>query len=136
MRAAQHATRAEYTLPPTPTAAGRARQLTQSFLSRPRPRRTVITAEHLGDAGLVVSELVTNAVEHGHGDCRLRLTVSGTRVTIEVHDDNPSGPRIQPVSRQAENGRGMTIVHALAQRLDILHTHRTPGKTVRAVLTG
>ncbi|WP_425826898.1 ATP-binding protein [Streptomyces fractus] len=136
MRAPQHATRAEYTLPPTASAAGRARRLTRTFLTGPRRRRTVISAEHLGDAALVVSELVANAVEHGHGDCRLRLTVNGTRVTIEVHDDNPAGPHIRTASRHAENGRGMTIVRALTQRLDILHSDHTRGKTVRAVLTG
>ncbi|MFZ3558470.1 ATP-binding protein [Streptomyces sp. BH055] len=140
MRAEQHApwhaARAEYILPSTVVSVGRARQLTHTFLNRPRRRRAAVGLECLDDAALVVSELMANAVEHGHGQCRLRLIVSHAHVTIAVHDSNPAEPRTSVASEDAECGRGMSIVHALAQHLDVLPTRHGPGKTVRAVLVG
>src|SRR5205807_8967681 len=64
--------RVEYTLPRTAVSAGRARKLTTAFLTRPRPRLASPTADQVGDATLIASELVANAVRHGRSGCRPR----------------------------------------------------------------
>src|SRR3954447_422995 len=41
----------------------------------------------LGDVKLVVSELVTNAVQHGDGDIRLAVHAMADHVLVEVSDE-------------------------------------------------
>ncbi|CAG6398345.1 helix-turn-helix domain-containing protein [Streptomyces cocklensis] len=69
-------------------------------------------------AELVVSELVTNAVQHAHGpedtlvETRFeRLRDGGLR--IEVHDANEDKPELRRPSADAESGRGLELVDAL-----------------------
>ncbi|WP_246201397.1 ATP-binding protein [Streptomyces alboniger] len=137
MRAHQRAhrptTRVEYALPQEAASAGRARRLTCAFLVRAHHRKTELTAERVDDAALVVSELVSNAVQHAHGGCRLRVEVSGDRVTVEVYDTSPVRPRVRKPSSERENGRGLAMVRQLTHRLEVV-TARRGGKTVRAVL--
>ncbi|MEU7580842.1 ATP-binding protein [Streptomyces sp. NPDC041068] len=145
MRAHQRAhrptARVEYALPQEPASAGRARKLTSAFLARSH-RRTAsadadpadpVDAERVDDATLIVSELVSNAVRHAHGGCRLRVEVSGGRVTVEVYDASPVRPRLLTPSADRESGRGLVMVRQLAERLEVVGAHRG-GKTVRAVL--
>jgi anti-sigma regulatory factor (Ser/Thr protein kinase) len=122
----------EYLLPDAAESAGRARRLTSQFLARPRPGAARLDAEHIDDATLVVSELVTNATRHG-GACRLRLQVSDTRVTVEVYDGSPNRPRVRPLTTWGESGRGLAMVRYLAERLDV-DPVGGGGNRVRAVL--
>src|SRR3954470_15282986 len=71
--------------------------------------------------GLLVSELVTNAVRHGgagpSNTVSVRLDSSPDRVRVEVKDEGPGfeprvGRRIDPV----EDGFGLTLVDQLADR--------------------
>jgi serine/threonine-protein kinase RsbW len=78
------------------------------------------------DAGLCVTELVTNAVVHSRsrlsgGKVRVRLLIAaGVQVRIEVRDDGPfcdvPGAAAGPphAAEPAEDGRGLTIVQALS----------------------
>ena len=122
----------EYLLPDEAESAGRARQLTSRFLARTDRGTTGLDAEHIGDATLIVSELVTNATRHG-GSCRLRLYVSDTQVTVEVYDGSPGRPGVRPLTMWGESGRGLSIVRCLAQRFDIDRVDGG-GNRVRAVL--
>jgi CheY-like chemotaxis protein len=70
--------------------------------------------ELVDDAALVVSELVTNAVEHTDSSCAVVVNRSGGGVRIEVRDEGPGTPDPQPLSDTAEGGRGLMIVSALA----------------------
>jgi anti-sigma regulatory factor (Ser/Thr protein kinase)/CheY-like chemotaxis protein len=70
--------------------------------------------ELIDDATLVVSELVTNAVEHARSTCAVILNRSEGGVRIEVRDQGPGSPSLQPPSDTAEGGRGLMIVSALA----------------------
>ena len=71
------------------------------------------------DAQLVVSELVSNGLEHGRGGVTLSLAVSEEgRVSGEVVDD---GDGFEPPSaaRPGPRGWGLSIVAALAERWGI-----------------
>lgn len=46
------------------------------------------------DVGLVVSELVTNAVEHAHTAPGIEVTRHGPQVRVAVHDGDPRVPEI------------------------------------------
>ncbi|MEU5097018.1 ATP-binding protein [Streptomyces sp. NPDC020996] len=122
----------EYLLPDDAESAFRARRLTWQFLVWRGHRTAGLDAGHIHDAALVVSELVANATRHG-GTCRLRLQVSDTQVTVEVYDRSPGRPRVRPLTMWGESGRGLAMVHSLAQRLDV-DPVSGGGNRVRAVL--
>ncbi|MFI6658521.1 ATP-binding protein [Streptomyces sp. NPDC050523] len=124
--------RVEYLLLDEAASAGRARGLTSKFLARSRMRTGTGPAQ-IDDVKLVVSELVTNATQHGRSACRLRLHVSEERVTVEVYDDSPLPPRVRPFTADGEHGRGLAMVRCLAQRLDVSAV-TGGGKRVRAVM--
>jgi two-component sensor histidine kinase len=70
-------------------------------------------------AELVLSELVTNAVQHTHVpqdrliETRFERMDGGVR--IEVHDADESRPALQVASMEEESGRGLALVDALTQ---------------------
>ena len=71
----------------------------------------------LGDAVLMTSELVTNAVRHGGASgpddrVRLRVLPRGPRVRIEVRDEGPGFAAARPPDRDA--GMGLAVVDRLA----------------------
>lgn len=71
----------------------------------------------VADLLVVVSELVSNAVQHGDGDPRLELRLEGTRVRVDVGDealDAVPTPRVQ--DRSASRGRGLMIITAVADQ--------------------
>jgi anti-sigma regulatory factor (Ser/Thr protein kinase) len=78
--------------------------------------------DHLaGDAELLASELVANAAEHGDGtpvSLALRRHANPGQqpgITCEVTDTSPAMPRRAEPGPDAERGRGLAIVEALAQ---------------------
>ncbi len=130
-RARRRTARVEYHLPCEDDSAYCARRLTRQFLTRERAMR----AAHVDDAVLVASELVANAIRHGRGCCRLRLSLDDVdELTIEVHDDSPHRPRLREQSMSAESGRGIALVRAVSRRLSVV-SDAGGGKTVRAVLS-
>jgi anti-sigma regulatory factor (Ser/Thr protein kinase) len=73
------------------------------------------------DAALLVSELVTNAVAASADLDRrppigLRLSAGDGRVVIEVWDYSPADVETLTAADDAECGRGMVIVDAVAHR--------------------
>ncbi|MEV6007820.1 ATP-binding protein [Streptomyces sp. NPDC051976] len=78
------------------------------------------------DVGLLISELVTNAMTHGAGDgISLVLCVTGGALRVEVTDGSQARPRVRDVSAHAENGRGMIIVNQLADAWGVSEDGRT-----------
>ena len=73
-------------------------------------------ADLVGDAALVASEMVTNAVLHGDSAFRVHVTGDAQRVRIAVEDAQTGVvvPRI--AEPDALNGRGLVIVEALSTR--------------------
>jgi anti-sigma regulatory factor (Ser/Thr protein kinase) len=66
---------------------------------------------------LIVSELVTNAIRHAHGQIELCVAVVDTLVRIEVTDESPD---CEPVMVQLDdalrtNGRGLRMVEAFSR---------------------
>lgn len=74
----------------------------------------------LDDARLLVSELVSNSIEHvrEEGDIELRLAVTDGVLRVEVLD---SGPGFEPPARRAgaERGWGLHFTDRLASRWGI-----------------
>ncbi len=74
-----------------------------------------------GDAELLTSELVANAAEHGDGTpislaLRRHAEPGGQpSITCEVTDTSPAMPRRTEPGPDAERGRGLAIVEALAR---------------------
>ncbi|MEU3981167.1 ATP-binding protein [Streptomyces sp. NPDC026672] len=68
------------------------------------------------DAELLLTELVTNAVEHGSvGDVEIRVISSRDSVMLNVRDGSKAVPRLQAPDTDAEGGRGLLIVDAITR---------------------
>ncbi|MFC8285668.1 ATP-binding protein [Streptomyces cyaneofuscatus] len=107
----------------------------------------LLTVAHLGAWGLpsetaahIVAELAANASVHGRvqgRDFQLSLAVNGQTLRIEVTDTRgdsvPPGPGAvkAPEDDNAENGRGLLIVEALADHWGVV-PGPVPRKTVWA----
>jgi signal transduction histidine kinase len=68
------------------------------------------------DAELIVSELVTNAIDADCGGAQLTVTVEAGVVRIEVEDDASGLPQPADAGSNDERGRGLAIVAALSTR--------------------
>lgn len=84
-------------------------------------------------AGLVVSELATNAVIHARGPFRVTVEVNGDRrVRLAVSDGSRRSPITKAHSADATTGRGLGLVAAMADEWGV-ERHGT-GKTVWVLL--
>lgn len=64
------------------------------------------------DVLLAVTELATNALQHGGANPVLRLSVGTDRIRVEVFDDDPAPPVRRPVGDHG--GWGLALVERLA----------------------
>ncbi|WP_420036141.1 ATP-binding protein [Streptomyces sp. cg28] len=96
---------------PHPTAVGDMRDSTAAFL-----RRFGLAGQLVGSVVLVVSELVTNAVQHGHGLVELEIHVTRGSVTVSVTDENPAPAVLKQVNSDDISGRGMALVAAYSDK--------------------
>jgi anti-sigma regulatory factor (Ser/Thr protein kinase) len=70
--------------------------------------------EMAGDARLVVSELVTNAVRHAGQPTRLRLLHRASYLVCVVFDPERQPPMVTDADHFAESGRGLRLVESLS----------------------
>ncbi|MEV0122063.1 ATP-binding protein [Streptomyces sp. NPDC050703] len=80
-------------------------------------------AEVADEVQLCVSELVANVITHvgEHTPTALRLTANDTHVRIEVSDpDVRALPTLLAPSEEAESGRGMALLDAVADRWGVI----------------
>jgi anti-sigma regulatory factor (Ser/Thr protein kinase) len=109
------------TLEHTAQAAGTARHTTQTVMEDWN-----VSEETADAAVLVISELVTNAVEHAQAPLALHLhrEHTGNRIWIGVSDGGPAphhGPWTSSCTDE-EHGRGLTIITMLTDTHGT-HTH-------------
>ncbi|GAA5614479.1 hypothetical protein Spla01_05680 [Streptomyces platensis] len=111
----------DWNLAPEARSVARARELARDQLMDWGLQDLVDTTE------LLVSELVTNALRHGHGEIRLRLLLDRSLV-CEVWDADLAQPRRRRARDTDEGGRGLQLVGLLSEGWG---SRRTPrGKTV------
>jgi anti-sigma regulatory factor (Ser/Thr protein kinase) len=116
-------------LPPSGQAPGLARQAARDALSAWRLEELTETAV------LLVSELVTNAIQHasaGGSAIVLRLETAGDWLRIEVHDPDPCEPAPRLLAGLEESGFGLVLVDAMADKWGVRQT--VNGKAVWAEL--
>ncbi|WP_327695878.1 ATP-binding protein [Streptomyces sp. NBC_00459] len=118
------------TCPGFPEEISRARRWTRDILNG---------SPLADDAELIVSELSTNAVLHTAsgletGSFHLALAVSAQVIALSVTDDGGTGtaPKVEHRDQEAEHGRGLGMVSALAHRVVVHDSHG--GYTVTAEL--
>jgi hypothetical protein len=102
-------------------------------------------------AGLVVSELVSNAVQASAGltgsrfaghwapgtpPVRVWLSADDHRVVIQIWDGSDRPPVPQPVEPEADSGRGLLLVGSLSAEWGCYTPEKSSGKVVWAVVTG
>ena len=86
------------------------------------------------DVALVVSELFTNALVHTDSSeitCWLQTTAETVYLAITDQGLGPTGPRVR--EPDAESGRGLLLVNALAELWGVSNEHGH-GRTVWAIL--
>jgi CheY-like chemotaxis protein len=86
-----------------------------------------------GDALIVASELVTNAIIHGRTACELQLSITGSAVRIEARDGGGGTPDPMAPTKTGTHGRGLHIIAALTSAWGIEHVP-SGGKVVWAEL--
>jgi anti-sigma regulatory factor (Ser/Thr protein kinase) len=101
-------------LPFEPLAARTARRLLTDFLVSAKVPSSVIR-----DAALVLSELVSNSLDHGRGNAANQLEVSWrldrSGLRLSVHDSGGLGtPVLREIDARTARGRGLAIVAALS----------------------
>ncbi|HEY1652433.1 MAG TPA: SpoIIE family protein phosphatase [Acidimicrobiales bacterium] len=83
---------------------------------------------------LMLSELATNAVQHGDTAFEVDITVTeqadGRWARVSVSDEAPGFPIPQDPAEDAPHGRGLRIVESLAEAWGIEIRRDQPGKTV------
>jgi serine phosphatase RsbU (regulator of sigma subunit)/anti-sigma regulatory factor (Ser/Thr protein kinase) len=124
--------RFEYHLSPAPATIPLARNLLREWLVR-----VPVDESEAHDLLLVATELTANAVEHAQwtaGGVTLRAWVEDADVIVEVEDDG--GTLVAPVhddeppDPEAERGRGLWLVQALAD--EVVHETSEGRSVVRA----
>ena len=92
---------------PVPASAGEARRFTVSVLrERGFPS---------WPADLLVSEIVTNVVKHARSPFTVAVSFLGA-ARVTVFDGSSTLPALRELVDDAEDGRGLFLVQALAQR--------------------
>jgi anti-sigma regulatory factor (Ser/Thr protein kinase) len=79
------------------------------------------------DALLLLSETLTNAVQHAEGPIGLHVCRTATDLTVEVSDHSPQLPQPRLAADDEESGRGLLLVRTLADAWGVRPTDE--GKT-------
>ncbi|MBN9109777.1 MAG: SpoIIE family protein phosphatase [Pseudonocardia sp.] len=94
---------------PVPDASTHVRRDLRAFLTGRQ-----IDDDTVEDALLVANELASNAVDHARTPFSLTVTVTPGNVRVEVADESPDEPRLQPLDVRAARGRGLQMVQNLS----------------------
>lgn len=97
-------------LAPTRKAPREAREFVRDHVTDERAQGLA----RLDDVLLVVSELVTNAVQAGAKRIVVELELGPQRLVLTVVDDATGQPHVKAANDSATNGRGLALVDSLA----------------------
>ena len=103
-----------------PVFVSRARRITRALLGLWN-----VNGELAETIVLAVSELVTNAVEHGTGDVGLRLRCHDGELRIEVTDGNPTPAELRLAGDDETSGRGLFLVAVLSREWGVSKDGKT-----------
>lgn len=70
--------------------------------------------DHVEVVTLLVSEVVSNAVLHGAAPRSIMVAVFPEAIHVEVNDNEPTEPVVQPIDAGRIGGNGMRIVEGLS----------------------
>ena len=79
---------------------------------------------------VLTSEVVTNAIRHGGDDIVLSTILTSGEARIEVLDTSPETPQLGSPTSDAESGRGLVLLDALARAWGV---RRVPGRSGKVV---
>lgn len=119
-------THKSFVLPSAPRSAPQARAQLRTLMG------SWADAETRDDAELLLTEVVSNGVNHTESPMAVELNMDRDLLRAEVSDDSPREPRRRVADEFG--GRGMLILDALASRWGVLG-HPGDGKTVWFELT-
>ncbi|MGW8063740.1 ATP-binding protein [Streptomyces ziwulingensis] len=108
------------------------RDVVHGFVARLAAQGVEPADTFLDAARLVVSELVTNALRHAPGPCRLELTLAEDGVEIAVSDTGEGYPTFLPRDPLRVGRHGLEIVTRLCD--EVITKPNATGKTVHARL--
>ncbi|HEY0125736.1 MAG TPA: ATP-binding protein [Blastococcus sp.] len=99
-------------LPPTSVSISAARHLVRELL------RAWDAPHDREDAALLVTELISNVVDHvgGESDLTLELQLSDRWLRIGVVDGSAIRPVVRELSTERPRGRGMRLIQGIADR--------------------
>ncbi|MBT2451060.1 ATP-binding protein [Streptomyces sp. ISL-43] len=122
----------EVTLTVTSTPEGAAR-VRHQVMNEIRGWRSGIGTDGMDVAEAVAGELLANAVQHaGDGAASVTARPRGSRLRFEVRDRSSALPHARLPRTDAEDGRGLLIIAALADRHGV--DHSASGKSCWAEL--
>ncbi|MFZ3572282.1 ATP-binding protein [Streptomyces sp. BH097] len=101
----------ELAFAPEPVFVGRCRRIATATL-----RLWEVPEPVAENVILIVSELVTNAVEHGGTETVIRVRLSENELRVEVTDGNPRPAVLHTPADDDESGRGLLLVALLTDR--------------------
>ncbi|MFE0257273.1 ATP-binding protein [Streptomyces sp. NPDC059010] len=124
----QHQTARGFAVAFTPDTAyvGRMRRITKAHL-----RLWEVSGPAADGTLLAVSELVTNAIQHGHGSVGLKVLYAASHVRIEVSDGNPQPAQLTCANDEDTSGRGLFIVAVLAHKWGVSDDGKTTWCVIR-----
>jgi anti-sigma regulatory factor (Ser/Thr protein kinase) len=133
MAAAIEPLEAAWQLPRSPHSAGRARALLREQLAAWN-----VEGEVAQTAELLLSELVTNSIQHAYvprgREIAVRLARYDGMLRVEAADANNHRPAPRSAEADDEGGRGLALVVALAERWGCCPRRHGIGKAVWAEL--
>jgi len=95
--------------------------------------------EHADLAELVVSELATNAIQHGARPVRVQVSYAPARLRVDVHDVGAGRPVRRRAAADDEAGRGLNLLGGLVSEyggcLGVANDREGHGKTVYVVIS-
>lgn len=114
-----------------------------SSRSFPRRAESVPTARHfvaelisgtskdIGErVAVMVSELATNAIQHGRTDFDVRVETNDQSIRVEITDSGAGQPTVQSAGAEELSGRGLRIVDVLADSWGVQPSTTGAGKSV------